>query len=83
VATPPVLLSDTGLPAGLPSTRNCTVPLGVPPAGGTALTVAVKIRLCPVTEGLAELLTTVVVSALPTACMSVPAVLPEKLLSPL
>jgi hypothetical protein len=83
VTSPPLLLRLTGLPAGLPSTKNCTLPLGVPVAGATALTVAVKLTLCPVTDGLAEELRAIVLPALPTACVSMLAVLPEKLLSPL
>ena len=62
-----------------------TVPLGVPAPGATAATVAVKVTLCPNTEGLGEELTVVLLEALFTTCgvaESFPVELP-KLLSPL
>src|SRR5438309_1107494 len=37
-----------------PASLNVTVPVGVPVPGATALTVAVKVRLWPETDGLAE-----------------------------
>ena len=45
-----------------------TVPLGVPAPGATAATVAVKVMLCPNTEGLGEELTVVLLEALFTTC---------------
>ena len=39
--------SVTGDPKLLPSTENCTVPLGVPAPGAMAATVAVKLTACP------------------------------------
>jgi hypothetical protein len=41
VADPPE--SVTGLPKFTPSTRNWTVPVGVPPPGATGATVAVNV----------------------------------------
>ena len=54
VAVPPLPVMLTALPLLLPSTWNCTVPVGVPLAGFCALTVAVKLTLCPVTGVLTE-----------------------------
>ena len=45
VLSPPLVVTLTGLPALLPSTWNCTVPVGVPAAGAVMPTVAVKIAL--------------------------------------
>jgi hypothetical protein len=39
--------SVTGEPKFVPSIANCTVPLGVPVAGETAVTVAVNVTPCP------------------------------------
>jgi hypothetical protein len=52
----------TGPPTGVPSTLNCTVPVGtaVPWVGAT---VAVKVTDCPYTDGFNELVTVVVVAA--------------------
>ncbi len=69
VAKPPLRLM--GPPKGEPSIENCTVPLGVPAPGATALTAAVKITLCPKTEGLDEELTEVMVAARFTVCVRV------------
>src|SRR5712692_2392646 len=54
VVTPLVVLTLIGLPALLPSTWNCIVPVGVLAAAAVALTVAVKVTLCPDTDGLAD-----------------------------
>src|SRR5262245_22563265 len=54
VATPPA--RAIGLPKLLPSTLNCTLPLGVPPV---PVTVAVNVTGWPKTEGFAEELTEV------------------------
>ena len=61
MAVPPLRL--TGLPKAEPSMENCTVPVGVPAPGATALTVAVKLTDWPKTEGLTEEATVVVVLA--------------------
>ena len=68
VAVPPLKL--TGLPKAEPSIENCTVPVGVPAPGATALTVAVKVTDWPKTDGLAEEATLVVVPAGLTIWMS-------------
>ena len=83
VATP-LLLRLTGLPKLALSIWNCTVPVGVvlPELG---MTVAVKVTLCPDTDGLTEEATAVVVAVvglLVTDCVKLP-LLGVKLLSPL
>ena len=59
----PVPSSVTGVPKLEPSTRNCTVPVGVPLPGATTETAAVKVTDWPKTDGLAEEATVVVVPA--------------------
>ena len=44
------------------------MPVGVPAPGATAATVAVKLTVCPKTEGLGLELTDVWLPDLPTAC---------------
>ena len=61
LALPPA--SVTALPKFTPLVLNCTVPVGVPVPGATALTVAVKLTDWPNTEGLTEEATVVVVLA--------------------
>ena len=73
MAVPPLRL--TGLPKAEPSMENCTVPVGVPAPGATALTVAVKLTDWPKTEGLTEAATIVVVLAWLTTCVRGEAVL--------
>ena len=75
-------LSATGV-WGVPSIVNVTVPLVVPAPGATAATVAVNVTDWPNTEGLAEEVTTVVVSALLTVWVRLEEVLLRKLPSPL
>ena len=75
-------LSATGV-WGVPSIVNVTVPLGVPAPGATAATVAVNVTDWPNTEGLAEEVTTVEVSALLTVWVRLEEVLVRKLPSPL
>ena len=48
----------------LPSITNWTVPVGVPDPGGPAVTVAVKVTVCPLPDGLADDTTLVVVPSL-------------------
>src|SRR5438093_10557691 len=55
------LTSVTGEPEFVPSTLNCTVPLGVPGPAGDGLTVATKETSWPNTDGLADEVTVVVV----------------------
>ena len=52
------------VPMGLPPSRNVTVPVGVPAPGATGETVAVKVTDWPKTDGFADEVTAVVVSAL-------------------
>src|SRR2546425_13845 len=59
------------------------VPVGVPVLGDDAVTVAVKVTVCPETEGLAEDVSAVVVPALLTVWVKLGAVLGLKLPSPL
>ena len=54
--------SSVPVPSVVVPSMNVTVPLGVPVAGATALTVAMKVTDWPNTDGLAEELTTVVVA---------------------
>jgi hypothetical protein len=63
VVTPPALVTLTGLPALLPSTTNCTVPLGVPAPGAVIPTVAVKDTGWPEIAGFAEEVTARLVPA--------------------
>jgi len=58
VALPPTRV--TGAPKFTPSIVNCTVPVGVPVAGATTVTVAVNVTLCPKTDGLTDDVTVVV-----------------------
>src|SRR2546427_565056 len=59
------------------------VPVGVPVPGDNAVTVAVKVTVCPVTDGLAEDMRTVVVPALLTVWVKFGEVPGLKLPSPL
>ena len=62
----------------LPSTWNCTVPVGVPAPGLCTLMVAVKVVVCPNAEGFIDELTVAVVVAGLTVCARIP-VVPAKL----
>src|ERR1043166_8680615 len=66
-----------------PSTVNVIVPVRVPAPGDTGLTVAVKVTDWPNTDGFAEELTAVVVSALLTVSVNAAEVLVLKLVLPL
>jgi hypothetical protein len=66
------LLKLTGEPKSDPSSLNCTVPPGVPDPGAVALTVAVNVTDSPNTDGLADEITLVLVSALFTSCVIAP-----------
>jgi hypothetical protein len=81
VALPPLIA--TALPKFTPLVWNWTVPVGVPTPGAVALTIAVNVTDWPNTEGLADELTAVVVSAGFTVCVKVGEALPLKLASPL
>ena len=54
------------LPIMAVPSRNVTVPVGVPVAGGLTVTVAVNVTLCPNTDGLVPELIVVDVPAPPT-----------------
>src|SRR5579864_2156589 len=69
VATPPL---SVPVPAGLPPSRNVTVPVGVPAPGDTGETVAVKVTDCPNTDGFADDVTAVAVSALTIVIFALP-----------
>src|SRR5436853_156398 len=82
--TPLEKSTGTGTPRELPSSRNCTVPVGAPSPGDWMLSVAVKNTLWPKRDGLADVLSATFVPALLT--VSPPAkvpVLPANVPSPL
>ena len=82
---PPPQLGVARCPGPLVGTGSLkakvTVPDGVPVAGATAPTVAVKVSGCPVTPGFADELTVVVVDPLPPE-IDVEPFDPVKLVSP-
>lgn len=61
-----VPLDNVAVPSVVVPSRNVTVPDGVPAPGPTAVTVAVKVTLCPKVDGFSDELTVVVVFALLT-----------------
>ena len=65
--TPPVTLSVSAGPMSAPPSSNCTVPVGVPVAPPTGVTIAVNVTVCPVAAGLGVASSEVVVDA---ACAS-------------
>src|SRR6267143_142198 len=83
VATPPNMARLTQPAMLTPPSWKVTVPVGVPEAGGLAVTVAVYVTLSPDTEGLLEELSAVVVLPLLTVCVRFGEVLVLKLASPL
>jgi hypothetical protein len=70
------------LPITVAPSRKLTVPVGLPAPGAVIVTVAVKVTLCPNTDGLAEEATLVVVFALLTTWLTAALVLVLKLPSP-
>jgi hypothetical protein len=66
-----------------PPSLKLTVPVGDPDAGALTVTVAVKVTLCPETEGLTDELSEVVVGPWFTLWVSGAEVLVLKLASPL
>jgi hypothetical protein len=62
--------------------RKVTVPVGVPVAGATAVTVAVNVTVCPKTDGLTDEVTVVELTPFTTVCVRAADVLLVKLLSP-
>ena len=79
VAEPPL---SAPVPKVVAPSLKVTVPVGVPLPGAAGATVAVKVTPCPNTDGFADEITTVVVLAMLTVCVSVLDVLAAKLLLP-
>ena len=75
-----VVLLSVPVPKTVVPLLNVTVPAGEPPNAG--VTVAVKVTVCPLTEGFKEETTAVVVFSLLTVCVSVAETLVLKLLPP-
>ena len=63
IATVPDPESGTAEPNDIPSTENCTVPVGVAVVPPVLVTVAVKVTDCPKIDGFTEEVTVVVVVA--------------------
>ena len=59
-----------------PPSSKFTVPVRVPDAGAVAVTVAVYVTVCPLTDGLADAASPVVVPPAFTTCMTAADVLP-------
>ena len=70
------------LPIDAPPSKNVTVPVGVPPPGATAVTVAVNATACPKTDGFTDDVTVVELAAWFTVCVSAADVLLLKFVSP-
>jgi len=70
------------LPIVVVPSRKFTVPAGLPAPGAVTVTVAVKVTLCPKTDGFAEDARVVLVLALFTTWLTAALVLVTKLLSP-
>jgi hypothetical protein len=79
VATPP---TSSAVPSDVVPLKNCTVSLGVPVPGLTALTVAVRITFCPTTGEFGKEVIAVVVDARPTVTVTGAEPLVVKLVSP-
>ncbi|GAA5610957.1 hypothetical protein Spla01_02104 [Streptomyces platensis] len=69
LAVPP---ESVPVSVGPPLMTKVTVPVGVPEPGGTGATVAVKVTVCPTTDGSGDDVTVVVVEVWPTVWASVP-----------
>src|SRR5467141_159345 len=82
-ATPPAIGFPTQPAMLTPPSWKVTVPVGVPTPGGLAVTVAVKVTLCPDTEGLADELSPVVVASWFTVWVNGAEVLVRRTASPL
>src|ERR1035441_9481411 len=67
----------------MPPSSNATVPVRVPDAGATAVTVAVKVTVTPVLEGFRDDTTLVLVAPWLTDCVKGSDVVAAKLASPL
>ena len=75
--------SSATVPKLAAPSKKVTVAVGVPAAGATAVTVAVRVMLCPNPDGLAEDTKLVDDEAWFTVCVSVALLLELKLASPL
>ena len=75
--------SATFTQIGVAPSLKVTVPVGVPVAGATGDTVAVKVTLLPAVDGLPLVVSAVVVPARPTTCVMAGLVLMLKEASPL
>ena len=83
LATPLPSRVAVKVPPPVPLMTNVTVPVGVPVAGGTALTVAVKVTVCPYLDGSGAEVTVVALDGWVTTLWVVVPVEDEKLPSPL
>jgi hypothetical protein len=79
-ATPAV---SVALPSNVAPLKKLTVPVGVPAPGETAVTVAVRVLVCPNTDGSGVEVRAAVVDAWFTVWVSTGEVVPVKLVSPL
>ena len=64
IASEPDPVVSGAVPREVAPSKNSTEPVGVPAPGAVAVTVALKVVLCPKTEGFTEELTDDVVAAL-------------------
>jgi hypothetical protein len=71
------------VPIEFPPSANVTVPVGVPKAGATGVTVAVNVTAAPALDGLTEELRLVLEAPGFTVWLKVGDVLPAKVTSPL
>src|SRR5579883_3651732 len=76
------LFSAAGGPKLTPLMMNCTAPPAGPTPGAKTFTAAVNVTEVPKTEGLAEVVTDVLVAACTTDSATPPEVAPVKLTSP-
>jgi len=82
VATPFTSETLGGCWRSAPSTRKRTVPVGVPPPGAVAATVAVNVTPCATTDGFTDDDNVVVVAAAFTVCAAPAEALVRKFASP-
>ena len=70
------------VPSVAAPSKNVTVPVGVPKAGATAVTVAVNVTACPRADGFSDDVTVVELAPRFTVCVSAAEVLALKFVSP-
>ena len=68
--------SSAALPKLVAPSKKVTVPLGVPAAGATATTVAVRVMACPDTDGLTDVMNAVAVDPAFTVRLVLPVIDP-------